>query len=160
MKPSTTLWPSCTDHPLFTQADIFRDHVAIEGFGSALLGPAHLGPFTYNQLRRTVHFCTWFRSGQFGFPAGVIRVFQETSICQQLLTVHFAGLNPSSTSTGTLRRKEHNMYTCAHICAYTSHCWVHRHCKTPHNYAVLKNDSWFQLKSKQPVENSSDKMFI
>lgn len=81
------------------QAEIFRAFVAMEGFVSLLLRFAHLGPFSKDQLRRTINFCTCFTSWQFGFLAGVIRVFQETSICQQLLTGHSAGLNPSSTGT-------------------------------------------------------------
>lgn len=88
---------------LVTQVEFYRDHVAIEGFRAlpppALLGATHLGPFSYNELRRTVNFCTWFSSWQFRFLAGVVGEFQKASVCQQLLTVHFAGLDPSSTST-------------------------------------------------------------
>lgn len=96
-----------------------KPSVAMEGFGSPLLRFAHLGPLSKDQLRRTINFCTCFTSWQFGFLAGVIRVFQETSIRQQLLAGHSAGLNPSSTGAWTLRRRriKHSIYTCMDTCA-------------------------------------------
>lgn len=96
-----------------------KPFVTMESFGSPLLRFAHLGPFSKDQLRRTINFCTGFTSWQFGFLAGVIRVFQETSICQQLLTGHPAGLNPPSTGTWTLRRRriKFSIFTCMDICA-------------------------------------------
>lgn len=116
----------------FTQTEIFRAFVAMEGFSSPLLRFTHLGPFSKDQLRRTINFCTCFTSWQFGFLAGAIRVFQETSICQQLLAGHSAGLNPSSTGTWTLRRGriKYSIYTCMDTCA-------------------LDNDIYFQWKIKQ-----------
>lgn len=130
---------------LFTQVEIFKAHAAMEGFGSPLLGAAYLGPFSYNQLRRTINFCTRFTGWQFRSLAGVIRVFQETPICQQLPAVHLAGLSPPSTSTWTLRgRREHSMYTCMDICAHPLHLFYTNIISPAFaKYTLLKNDVYF-----------------
>lgn len=135
-------WQFTAPNSSFTQAEISRAFVGMEGFGSPSLRFAHLGPFSKDQLRRTINFCTCFASWQFGLLAGVIRVLQETSIRQQLLAGHSAGLNPSSTSTWTLRRRriKHSIYTCMDICA------------------LEKPTSIFNEKSSS-TENSSVKIF-
>lgn len=104
-----SLLPNCIPCGAYTTNSLTARNslssLCIGRFGEFLLWATHLGPFPYNEPRGTINFGTRFTSRQSRFLADLIREFQKASICQQLLTVNFAILSPSTTGTGTLRQR-------------------------------------------------------